>query len=93
MNKKETLKQLENIKDLMDCDIFYVDEDLVSNCLECDGSGENINYVDGGRTLINKRCNECDGSGIEEEYKDNLLSNNDMYEGITKAIKLIKEIK
>ena len=30
MNKKEILKQLENIKSLMECDIFYVDEEIVS---------------------------------------------------------------
>ena len=93
MNKKEILKQLENIKGLMECDIFYVDEELVSNCLECDGIGENINYVDGGRTPINKECNECDGTGIEEEYKDNLLNNNDMFNGICRAIKQIKKGK
>ncbi len=51
MNKKEILKQLENIKDLMDCNVFHVDEEL---------------------------------------DKDNLLSNDKMYKGITKAIKLIK---
>ena len=90
MNKKELLKQLENIKFLMLCDIFYVDEEIVNNCLECDGSGENINYVDGGRTPINKECNECNGTGIEEEYQDNLLNNNDMFNGICVAIELIK---
>ena len=53
MNKKEILNQLEKIKSLMLCDIFYVDEICVNACLEC-------NYDDEG-------CEECNYTGIEEE--------------------------
>jgi len=91
--KKEILKQLENIQSLMLCDIFYVDEEIVSNCLNCDGEGHTTNYIYGGRETEKKFCTDCDGTGIEEEYQDNLLSNNEMYNGITQAIKLIKEGK
>ena len=57
MNKKEILKQLEDIKSLMLCDVFYVD--------------------------------------VDDYYEDDyyVYDNDNMYEGITKAIKLIKEIK
>ena len=47
-NKKETIRQLENIQMLMECDIFHANEDI----------------------------NWCD--------------NDDMYDGITKAIELLK---
>tara|TARA_Y100001963_G_C6741176_1_gene429046 strand:+ start:497 stop:757 length:261 start_codon:yes stop_codon:yes gene_type:complete len=81
MNKKEILKQLENIKSLMLSDIFYIDEDLVSSCLECNGIGTNS---------IDEICKDCDGSGIEEEYKDNLLNNDTMYIALSKAIEIIE---
>ena len=55
MNKKEILKQLNDIKRLMESDIFYLDID-----------------------------------NIDLQYNYN---NNNMFNGITKAIKLIKEIK
>jgi len=54
MNKKEILKQLEDIKSLMLCDVFYVD--------------------------------------VDDYYEDDyyLYDNDEMYEGISKAIEIIK---
>ena len=76
MNKKEILNQLEKIKSLMLCDIFYVDEICVNACLEC-------NYDDEG-------CEECNYTGIEEEYQNNEFNNDDMFTGVCKAIELLK---
>ena len=85
MNKKQIIKQLENIQSLMECDIFYIDEDLASDCLACNGTGEGRS-----QDLHSDLCEACDGSGIEEEYKDECYNNDDMYNGITKAIELLK---
>ena len=65
----------------MSCAIFYVDEDLVSSCLECNGIGTNS---------IDEICEDCDGSGIEEEYKDNLLNNDKMFTAICQAINVLE---
>ena len=91
MKMNKIIKQLENIKSLMECDIFYVDEEIVNDCLNCDGKGHTINYIYGGRETEKKFCIDCDGTGIEEEYHDNLLNNNDMFQAISHSIEFLKD--
>ena len=91
MKMNKIIKQLENIKSLMECDIFYVDEEIVNDCLNCDGKGHTIKYIYGGREEEKQFCEDCDGTGIEEEYKDNLLNNDDMFQAISHSIEFLKD--
>ena len=88
MNK--IIKQLENIKSLMECDIFYVDEEIVSHCLNCDGKGHTPARSQDLQADFYK-CRECSGTVIEEEYQDNLLDNNDMFQAISHSIEFLKD--